>query len=333
MSTVYITEQGAVLRQSSRHLVVTKGKQRLAHLPILKINRLVIVGNVQMTTQAMNVLLQEGIDVTFLSTRGKLRGRLVATESKNVFARLAQYERFLDDEYQLETARAIVAGKLTNARAVMRLYQKNHPELDFSPELNALAEILQKIQNQRTPNSLRGSEGTGTATYFRAFGRMFSGELRFTRRKRRPPGDPVNALLSLGYSLITNEVVAAVTASGLDPYIGFLHGAVYGRPSLALDIVEEFRHPTIDRFVLNLFNNQLFTLEDFRTEACGGCYLKADALKRFFMLYEKRMQEKIAAGRPEIPDQNYRDIIKTQVQTMSHAIQHREIYQPYQMRW
>lgn len=113
MSTVYVTEQGAVLRQSSRHLDVTKGKEKIMHIPLINVERLVLFGNVQLTTQALNILLKEGIDVAFMNTQGKLRGRLVATESKNVFIRLAQYERYLDDEYQVEMARAIVAGKLT----------------------------------------------------------------------------------------------------------------------------------------------------------------------------------------------------------------------------
>ncbi|MFQ6114248.1 MAG: CRISPR-associated endonuclease Cas1 [bacterium] len=332
MSTVYITEQGAMLHQSSRHLVVTKGKEKLIHIPLLNVERLVLFGNVQITTQAINLLLNEGIDVAFMSTQGRLRGRLVATESKNVFIRLAQYERYLEDVFQVEMARAIVKGKITNARAVILLYQKNHPEVDLQLEIATLDETLFKIKNQNSHNSLLGSEGVGTASFFKAFSKMFSKRLRFETRSRRPPKDPVNALLSLGYTLLTNEVLSAVIAGGMDPYIGFLHGVVYGRPSLALDIVEEFRHPLIDRFTLNLFNNEIFVREDFQTVKHEGIYLKKDAFRKYLTLYEKRMLEPVAVGNKG-EKMSYRDIIKNQVLIMNKSIKTRRIYQPYQMRW
>lgn len=160
---------------------------------------------------------------------------------------------------------------------------------------------------------------------------MFSKELRFETRTKRPPKDPVSALLSLGYTLLTNEILSAVSANGMDPYIGFLHGVVYGRPSLALDIVEEFRHPLIDRFTLNLFNNEIFTRQDFQSLEQQGVYLQKDAFKKYLTLYEKRMLEPVAFGKDE--KISYREIIKRQVLTMNKAIKNRQIYQPYAMKW
>jgi CRISPR-associated protein Cas1 len=328
MSTIYITEPGAVVRQSSQHLVVTKDKERLAHIPLLKLERLVIFGHVQLTTEAMHALLKEGIDVAFLTGTGKLRGRLVATESKNVFLRLAQYERHLDDAFQLELARALVAGKIRNGRALILRYLRNHPENNFENELKLITQTLDGLENLATVNSLMGAEGLATAAYFRAFGQMFRRELTFETRTRRPPKDPVNAVLSLGYTLLTNEILALLIAQGFDPYIGFLHGVVYGRPSLALDVVEEFRHPFVDRLTLNLFNNQMLTAEDFRPVEGQGIYLTPAALKNYLQNYERRMREPVRLDDTETPTA-FRQILRAQVQRLAKTIKTQEPYQPF----
>jgi CRISPR-associated protein Cas1 len=278
-----------------------------------------------LTTQTINLLLQEGIDVSFLTLNGKLRGRLVASESKNVILRLAQYERYLDDEFQLTQARAIVKGKISNARAMILRHLRNHPELNFSKEIELIEQTLRKLDRNQTVNSLVGAEGIATAAYFRCFGQMFRKELIFTERSRRPPKDPVNAILSLGYTMITNEILGLVIAHGLDPYIGFLHGIVYGRPSLALDLVEEFRHPIIDRLTLNLFNNELLTQDDFRPVAENGIYLTEEGIKKFFQLYEQRLKAPFKKNKPD----NFRTVMKRQVLKMAQSIQNLQPYQPF----
>ena len=191
-------------------------------MPLLKIDRILLFGNVQVTSQAVGKLLDEGIEVCYLSSKGKFRGKLLPAESKNVLARVAQYERFLDDEFQIEVARSIVAGKINNGRALILRYQRNHPEVDFINELQLIDNTLSKLFNNSTVNSLMGAEGTATAAYFRAYSKMFRTEFQFQKRTRRPPKDPVNALLSFGYTLVTNEIFSLLTAHGLDPYIGFL---------------------------------------------------------------------------------------------------------------
>ena len=159
---------------------------------------------------------------------------------------------------------------------------------------------------------------------------MFRKELTFQERTRRPPKDPVNAILSLGYTMITNEILGLVIAHGLDPYIGFLHGIVYGRPSLALDLVEEFRHPVIDRLTLHLFNHNVLTSEDFSKVEQNGIYLTNDGLKKYFQFYEKRLKAPLEHKEPDATI-NIRSIIKRQVHRMATNIQNREIYHPFSM--
>lgn len=289
-----------------------------------------LFGNIQITAQAMGLLLDEGIEVCYLSANGKFRGKLQPAESKNVLLRMAQYERFLDDEFTTHLARTIVTGKITNGRALIIRYQQNYPEIDFAPELETIDKTLVKLPGQNTVESIMGSEGIATAVYFKAYGKMFRHELRFEQRSRRPPKDPVNAVLSFGYTLITNEMFSLVTAHGMDPYIGYLHGLSYGRPSLALDLVEEFRHPFIDRFTLSLFNNHILTENDFETIQDKGVYLKKQALKLFFEHYERRIREPFES--PQTGEQtSFRQLFKNQVHHMAQTILTKKEYQPFRI--
>ena len=248
--------------------------------------------------------------------------------SKNVLLRIAQYERHLDDEFQLDLARTIVKAKIRNGRKVIQRFLNNHPEFDFAKELQLIGDTLKKLDNQRSVNSLMGSEGIAGAAYFQAFGKMFLKDFQFQTRTRRPPKDPVNALLSFGYTLLTNEILALITAHGLDPHIGFLHGIVYGRPSLALDIVEEFRHPVIDRFVLSLLNHKKLQHDDFE-EKENGVYLNTDGRKTFFKYYDELMQR---AVRGENPRLDLRALLKRQVRAIAATIKSSAPYKPYQFR-
>lgn len=327
MSSIYVTENGSVVRITSRQLVVTKDKDKLLQIPLIKVDRLLLFGNIQITSQAVGTLLDEGIEVCYLSSMGKFRGKLQPAESKNVLLRVAQYERFLDNDFQTKIARNIVEGKIKNGRALISRYQQNYPEVDFSKEMHTIDSTLNSLPNQDNVNKLMGAEGISTAAYFRAFGKMFRRELRFEKRTRRPPKDPVNAMLSFGYTMITNEIFSLITAHGMDPYIGFLHGLSYGRPSLALDLVEEFRHPFVDRFTLNLFNNTILTSEDFEPVENKGVYLTSDARKVFFAQYEKRIKEPITL-QDQHEEKSFRQLFKDQVHKFSQTILTQVDYEP-----
>ncbi len=319
MSAIYLTEPGCMVRVSSRQIIVTKGKETVLQMPMIKVDRILVFGNIQITAQAVNVLLDEGIEVSYLSPHGKFRGKIQPAESKNVFLRIAQYERALDDDFSTEMARTIVNAKVNNGKALITRYQRNYPEQNFDKELESIVSTLSKLEAQRDVAGIMGIEGTATATFFKAYGNMFHGNLRFEKRTRRPPKDPVNAVLSFGYTLLTNEFFSLATAHGLDPYIGFLHGLSYGRPSLPLDLVEEFRHPFIDRFTLSLFNNQILTADDFEPVENQGIYLKKEALKRYFEHYERRVRESFTLTNSETRT-TFRDLFKRQVNRMAQKI-------------
>ncbi|MEW6380259.1 MAG: CRISPR-associated endonuclease Cas1 [bacterium] len=289
MGILYLIEQGACLRKASRRLIVEKDGVTLQEIPSFQISSILIFGSIQVTTQAISYLLDNGIDIGFFSMSGHLRGRLVAVASKNIFLRLAQYECTRTPERKLELAKRFIRGKLANQRTLLLRYQRNHPEVDFSKELDTLNQLIPSISQKKTVESLMGVEGAGSGAYFRGYSRMVSGEFSFKQRRMHPSPDPVNALLSLGYTLMTNELASLAEAVGFDPFIGFLHGFRYGRQSLPLDLVEEFRHPVVDMLTLNLLNKRVLSPEDFVPQENKGMYLTREGLKRYLAAYEKRM--------------------------------------------
>lgn len=331
MATLYLMEQGSKLCKDHRRLVVEKEGEVLLEVPEFKVERVLVFGNVQLTTQAVNFLLENGIETSFLTLSGRLRGRLVPVSSKNVPLRLAQYERSRDDGFRLELARRLVEGKLRNARTLLLRYSRNHPEVDFSEAVAEMDRALGALPRKGRVSTLLGVEGVAMGAYFRTYGRMFRRGLGFERRTRRPPGDPVNALLSFGYVLISNEMSSLLEAMGFDPYIGFLHTPEYGRQSLALDLVEEFRHPIVDMLVLNLINHGVLGEEDFEQREDGGFYLRREPSRRFFTHYERRMDQKFqerSLGR----ETSFRELFQVQAGKLAKAILEGEPYRPFQVR-
>lgn len=330
MAVVYVTEQGASVRKTSKRLLIVKDNKTLQVIRIHEVDRLVLLGNVQLTTQAMAFMLAEGIDVSFLSMNGRFRGRLSPMDSKNVPLRLAQYERYHDTGFRLPLARQIVGNKIKNGRTILLRYKRNHPEVELDKEIRHLEVMIKALDSHSSIAALMGVEGESAATYFRAYGRMFRRDLQFSVRTRRPPRDPVNAMLSLGYVLLTNEITGIMAAHGLDVYIGFFHEIDYGRPSLALDLVEEFRQPVVDRFVLSLANRLIFTNEDFDSDEQAGVLLGKNSCKRYFALYDRLMNAcfKDRASGEEV---NFRSLIRRQIQRMAKCILSEEGYKPFVM--
>ena len=329
MSTLYLTEQGSKLRKTSQRLVVEKSGTTLLEVPVYEIDRVLIFGAVQLSTQAISFLLDSGIDVSFLSINGRLKGKLTPVQSKNIFLRLAQYDRYKDNEFKLMIARSIVEAKLKNQRTLILRYQRNHPGVDFASELATIDHALASIPNKKTISSIMGLEGASTGAYFRCYAKMLTQNFVFEKRTKHPPLDPTNALLSLGYVLITNEIAALVESVGFDPFIGFLHGLRYGRQSLPLDLVEEFRHPVVDGLVQTLINTGSIKEADFHKESNGAVLLNKDALKRFLALYEERM-EKLFKEKDAYA--SYRKLFRKQVEKLERAVLNREKYQPFLVR-
>jgi CRISP-associated protein Cas1 len=284
----------------SEHLIVKKDGQELSRVPLHAVRQVVVFGNVQLSTQALQTLAENEIPVAFLSGYGRFIAGLVPAPAKNVSLREAQFRRFADPAEALKLAREVVRAKLTNQRALLMRCLRSRTEDGEEPSRGSdepaargLAELLTRIDRVTELESLLGLEGQGAALYFGEFGRFLRTEapgrgFDFQSRNRRPPRDPVNALLSFAYAMLIKDCFSSLLTVGFDPYRGFFHGTGrHGRPSLALDLCEEFRAVIADSVVLTLVNNRAVTPEDFLSWR-DACQLTEEGRKKFFAAYEQR---------------------------------------------
>ncbi|MBI5639747.1 MAG: CRISPR-associated endonuclease Cas1 [Nitrospirae bacterium] len=290
MGTLYIDRKDLLIRLDGNSLAFYANGQREGVVPINPLKRVVVVGNVTLETPVLHKLANEDVSVVFLSGKrlrfsGVLHGKL----HNNGILRLRQYEKSLSG-FALEAARDILIRKVLNQKAFLEDVTTQRPDLrlELTAAVNTLSGILDKIREAAMPiESLRGMEGGASASYFPAYTGIFAPSLEFRKRNRRPPEDPVNAMLSLCYTLLHYEMLREIEVIGLDPTIGFYHQFDYGRESLACDLVEPYR-PDVDRFVWELFRKRVFTSRDFSTEdERPGCYLKKESRKSFYPDYEE----------------------------------------------
>ncbi len=285
---VHLTTQGARVHLHQGRLHVVLDHAVLARLPLNQIREVVVWGNVGWTTPALLALAARGIPVIFLTRRGRFRAVLHGPETPHVALRRAQYAATASTRWVVAMSRDFVAVKLRHQRVLLQRRRRRHgplPAVDAA--LDALQRALEALPRKSSPNSLRGLEGRAARLYFQGLRALLRPECGLQGRTRRPPRDPANALLSLGYTLLTQRAQSAARAVGLDPYAGFLHGVVYGRPALALDLAEEFR-PVVDGLLLALCNARRLTPDDFEPTGTGGWRLRDAALPRFLHAFEHR---------------------------------------------
>ncbi len=332
MGTLYVTEPGARIEKEYRRLLVTKEDEVLLRVPLAQVSAVVLVGRVGVTTPAMLSLLDAGVELSLVRQTGELLGRLTPPTARNIPLRHRQYQRAEDEGFCLALSRAIVGGKLRNQRTLARRLCRRRAGLDAGP----IAEITAAIQQaEAAPDmaALRGLEGAGARAYFRVFRQALAIAWAFEKRARRPPPDPVNAMLSLGYTLLGQNMMTALEVVGLDPYDGFFHADKYGRPALALDLVEEFRAVIVDSVVLTVVNKGMVDQDDFEPAARGGVVLRPPALRKFLAQYSARLQTEVvhplAAGRRL----TYQKCFEVQAQLMRKAIEgETEAYTPFLAR-
>lgn len=262
-SPLYLIEQGSKLARDGRRLVVTKEGQTLAQAATIQISQVIVYGNIQITTPALRLLLDEGIEVVLLSEHGKFYGRVVGAPSAHGGLRVAQALRSQDAAFTLRTAQAMVLGKVHNIKVFLQRYARRLESAAVRNAAESVGALVARVPRTTTLNSLRGVEGQASAIYFGVWKELLKPPWRFPKRVRRPPGDPVNVLLSFGYTILLQNVLGAVLTAGLDPYVGFLHAISYNRPSLALDLMEEFRPLIVDSVVLRCLNNAITTEAHF----------------------------------------------------------------------
>lgn len=293
-AVLYVQEPGAFVSKRSEHLVIKKDGKELTKAPLTAVRQLVVLGNVQVSTQALETLASHDIPVSYMTGHGRFVGTFQTAPTKNVMLRCDQYHRFSEPATQLELARSVVKAKVSNQRTPLMRSLRAQTECRGSDEYaaQAMLDLIPKIDNATSQESLLGLEGQAAALYFGEFNRFLKAlppgrSFDFQHRNRRPPRDPVNALLSFAYALLVKDCFSVLCTVGFDPYCGFYHTGRYGRPSLALDLMEEFRAIIADSVVLTLINNRVVTPDDFLTWR-EACTLNETGRAKFFRCYEDR---------------------------------------------
>lgn len=264
MPNLYVTEQGARLGREYDRILVTKGREVMIDVPAVKVSEVVLVGRVGVTTPVLQMLLERGIGLVLLSSAGDFLGRLSGDRPVNTSLRRAQYRRAGEAGFCVELARAVARGKIWNCRVrCLRIAAATGNPLAQQVG-ERLMGILKQLPEASTLTDVRTLEAQAGRAYFAALRTHLHPDWEFPSRKRRPPPDPVNVLLSATYTLLTEAVYSAVILAGLDPYCGFYHSERPGRPALVLDLMEEFRPLIADSVVLTLVNKRILVPRDFR---------------------------------------------------------------------
>lgn len=327
MTVIYVSEQGATINRVGGRIIIRKKDSVLQDLPAAKIEQFVLLGNIHLTPATMSFCLQEGIDVAFLSSTGKYRGRLQPEFAKNATLRQQQLNKSLSMDFCRRIAVAIVNGKVCNMMSMLnkqRRFRENN-----GSALASLKNILSKTPTAPTLDSLYGYEGAASAAYFQSFRDSLKVDLNFRQRICHPPTDPVNSLLSLGYTLLFNDVYAAINIVGLDPYTSYFHRPRQGHAALTSDLMEEYRCVIVDPIVLTAVNKRMVVESDFRKEPEHGLRLSPIALKKFIALYAEAINQPVYYQQTNIQT-TYRQIFELQVRQFARVLLGEDtVYRPF----
>ena len=277
-TTIVLSSQGTQLATDSSHFTLRSSGKRIGRIPPTLIAQMIIHHGIQVSSTALERLGTLGIPTTFLDREGRVRSRLCPPWKHDATPRIEQSRVFLNPSSRLQLARRLVDAKIANSAAVLTRHSGNHPDPELNRAAGRLRKIRRRARNSNTIEKLMGYEGIAARIYFSVFSRMFRPLwATFPGRNRRPPLDPVNALLSYTYAILTHQMLARIEGVGLDPYIGFLHRVEARRPSLALDLIEPFRPVLADRLCLRLINLNVLRPEHFEDrKPQTGIFLNAD---------------------------------------------------------
>ncbi len=300
LNTLYVTTEGAYIRADHGTLKVEVDRKTKLQVPLHHLGSVVCFGDVMMSPAVIHRCADEGRSVVWLDRHGRFKARAEGPVSGNVLLRRAQHEASLSPPLTLAIARNMVAGKIQNARHVLLRGAREVTGNDYGDTLRTTAAVLarsiQRLPTCEDLDTVRGLEGEAARAYFSVVDRLVTVDrdtFTMNGRSRRPPLDPLNALLSFLYALLMNDCVAAAESVGLDPQVGFLHALRPGRAALALDLMEEFRCALADRLALTLINRRQITSQDFLVRPGGAVHLHDEGRKAVVVAYQKRKQEEI----------------------------------------
>lgn len=293
-ATLYVTAQGSRLGRVGERLVVRSREGRiLSDVPFFRLRQIICMGTVEIGHSALAALLKREIDVALLTVNGRFKGRLSNLQPRAVRCRMKQYERASDAVFRLETAKTLVRGKLTSSRVWLMRQNRAHDDA-IARAVLGVTSAQRAVDTAATVDELLGIEGNGAKCHFQGIRAVLKQELGFEGRVKRPPTDPVNAMLSFGYTILFNRVWSAVEQAGLDPMLSNLHAIEDRRPSLALDLMEEFRVTVVDPVVCGMINRLEVDATGFRLEEGKGVRMSEETIGRFVQKLQARLADTCA---------------------------------------
>ena len=314
---VYVQEQGTYVSKSGECIHVKTKDKVIKKIRLIDISEIIVFGNVQVTTQAIRELCNRNIPICYMTYGGWFTGMTTGLSHKNVELRINQHKKYGEKSAMMAIAREIVFGKIKNCTTMLRRNHKSPPK----DKISQLDEFAERVRTIRQYDTLLGIEGMAARIYFSEFNGMIKSEsmdFNFTGRNRRPPRDPVNAILSFLYAMLTRQATTTVNRVGFDPYLGFLHMPKYGKPALALDLIEEFRPIVADSVCITLINNGEITEADV-IKTNFGTNLTSNGRRAVITAYERRMDSTIT--HPLLGyAASYRRIMETQARLLSRHV-------------
>lgn len=292
MRTLYLSQQGCSVSLQQEMLVVRQGQQVLQEVQLPLLEQVLVFGKSQLTTQAIRACLGRNIPIAYLSRMGYCYGRVIAIERG--YRQLARYQRELTGVDRLLAAQSLVKAKLLNSRVLLQRQQRRRSSLVLEAAIEQLAYLAHQVTTIGEIDRLMGVEGVGAVQYFQGFGECLRHpDFAFVGRSRRPPGNPVNALLSFGYQVLWNHLLTLVELQDLDPYEGCFHQGSYRHGALVSDLIEPFRGPLVDALVLQLVNGGVLAVqEDFEYRE-GGCFLAESGRRKWLRGFLERMERPV----------------------------------------
>lgn len=291
------------------------------------VETIVIFGNVSVTTPAIKKCLELGIDVSFLSNQGKYFGKLRSTSHPNVFRLKKQVFLSMNEDFCLDFSKKIIQAKIINQRMILNRY-------DDKEKLEQLKLCSQKARESKNIKELMGHEGQAARIYFSMITEFIKDDFKFKGRSRRPPKDPFNSLISLGYTMLINEITGMLEAKGLNPYIGYFHEDRERHTTLASDLIEEWRPILVDSVAIGMIQREELVIGDFWKDRDGGIFLTREALKKYLYKYEEKLKKETKYGKDPDKKISYRRLIGKQIDSLKEAVDNVDTskYRPIRIR-
>lgn len=333
MSYLYLNENGATLSMESGYFIVKTKDEQIQKIPKETLESIGLFGNVSLTTPCIKECLHRKIPVCYFSSSGYYFGKLESTRNGNIFRLKQQIHMSEDDAFTLGFARKIINAKIHNQITILKRYNRTSG-VKIDNEIITMKNSAQKLKISQTIEQVIGHEGNASRSYFQALSKMIDPEFAFDGRNRKPPQDPFNAMISFGYTILMNEIYGELENRGLTPYAGFMHQDRERHPTLASDLLEEWRAVIVDSVVLSMIQGHEINAADFEKEEKGGIILKKEARQHFLKNLELKMHTEMNYLSYVEEKTSFRKAIWLQIGELVKAIENAnfDIYEPIRVR-